>query len=94
MLALPAWIEEGDGTIVRGVAETVTVGGARVRLPVQAGLRQGEGVALRLSIDPERPTLAATARVSRLQSESGEVECDLEWTEKPASLDEWLASRG
>ena len=90
---MPAWIEDAEGTIFRGVAESVTAEGARIRLPVDPGLEEGTPVALRLSLDPERPTVAATARVSFLHSEGGETECGFEWMETPALLDAWLASR-
>jgi hypothetical protein len=87
------WIEDGDGTIVRGMAESVTAGGARIRLASEPGFGQGAGVALRLCSDPHSPTVAATARVSWVRSESGEAECGVEWTGAHATLDEWLASR-
>jgi hypothetical protein len=86
------WIEDGDGTIVRGVAESVTTGGAHVRLATPPAFGRGAGVALRICFDPERPTVATTARVSWVQSASGQAECGLEWTER-GTLEEWLASR-
>jgi len=85
------WIEDGDGAIVRGVAESVTTGGAHVRLARQPGFGSGAGVALRICFDPEQPTVATTARVSWVRTESGQAECGLEWTER-GRLDEWLAS--
>jgi hypothetical protein len=75
------------------VAESVTAEGARVRLPIDPGFEEGTPVALRLALDPERPTVAATARVSFVRGESDSMECGLEWTETPALLDAWLASR-
>ena len=86
------WIEDGEGTIVRGVAEAVTAGGAHVRLASPPGFGQGAGVALRICFDPERPTVAAAARVSWVRSASGQTECGLEWTER-GTIEEWLASR-
>jgi hypothetical protein len=50
-------------------------------------------VALRLALDPESPTVAATAKVSWVRAESGEAECGLVWTSLQPTLDEWLASR-
>lgn len=91
--SMPAWIEDAEGTIFRGVAESVTAEGARIRLPVDPGLEEGTPVALRLSLDPDRPTIAAMARVVWARSEGGETECGLEWTETPALLEAWLASR-
>ena len=37
------WVEDHDGTIVRGLAETVTAGGARIRLSSMPGFGQGAG---------------------------------------------------
>jgi hypothetical protein len=86
------WIEDSEGTIVRGVAESVNAGGARVRLVAPPGFDEGAGVALRICFDPELPTVATTARVSWIRSASGQAECGLEWTER-GTLEEWLASR-
>lgn len=86
------WIEDRDGSIVRGVAESVTAGGAEVRLTRPPDFGEGAGVALRISFAPGQPTVAATARVSWIRSESGQAECGLEWTEARAGVDEWLAS--
>jgi hypothetical protein len=58
------WIEDGEGAIARGVAESVTASGARVRLAEQPGFTQGAEVALRLCFERNAPTVAATARVS------------------------------
>ena len=91
--AMPVWIEDGDGTIVRGMAESVTTGGAHIRLAGRPGFGQGAGVALRICFDPECPTVATSARVSWVRSEAGQAECGLEWTGARATLDDWLASR-
>jgi hypothetical protein len=91
--AMPVWIEDGDGTIVRGMAESVTTGGAHIRLAGRPGFGQGAGVALRICVDPESPTVAATARVSWVRGESSEPECGIEWTGTHGLLDAWLASR-
>jgi hypothetical protein len=87
------WIEEADGTIVRGVAESVTQGGAHIRLSAPPGFGQGTGVALRICFDPECPTVATSARVSWVRSEGGRAECGVEWTGARATLDDWLAPR-
>ena len=89
---LPVWIEDGDGTIVRGVAESVTRGGLLVRLTAVPAFGEGAGVALRLSLDPESPTVSATARVSWVKS-NGQTQCGLEWTALESSLEDWLAAR-
>jgi hypothetical protein len=90
--AMPIWIEERDGTIVRGVAESVTRGGVFVRLPEAPRFVRGTGVALRLSLHPDWPTVAATARVSWVRGEDP-AQCGLEWTSLEAPLEEWLSSR-
>ena len=90
---LAVWIEDGEGTIVRGVTESVTRGGARIRLSAKPGFGKGTGVALRICFDPDCPTVATSARVSWIRSEGGEAECGVEWTGARATLDEWLASR-
>jgi hypothetical protein len=87
------WVEDLDGTIVRGFAESVTAGGARIRLAGEPCFGQGAGVALRICFDPESPSVATTARVSWVRSESAGPECEVEWTGPHEPLDEWLASR-
>jgi hypothetical protein len=90
---MAVWIEDGEGTIVRGVTESVTTEGARVRLAARPAFGQGAGVALRICFDPEGPTVATTARVSWVRSEAGRAECGLEWTGLHGTLEEWLVSR-
>jgi len=90
--AMPVWIEDGDGTIVRGIAESVTRAGALVRLAAAPHFGEGAGVALRLSLDPESPTVSATARVRWIRR-SGQAQCGLEWTALEALLEDWLDSR-
>jgi hypothetical protein len=92
-LPLAVWIEDGEGTIVRGVAESVTRGGAHIRLSAKPAFEQGTGVSLRICFDPDCPTVATSARVSWVRSEGGQDECGVEWTGARATLDEWLASR-
>jgi hypothetical protein len=89
---LAVWIEDGEGTIVRGVAESVTSGGALIRLSAKPRFGQGTGVVLRICFDPDCPTVATSARVSWVRSEGGQDECGVEWTGARATLDEWLAS--
>lgn len=90
---MAVWIEDDDGTIVRGVTESVTADGARVRLSTEPSFDRGAGVALRICLDPESPTVAATARVSWVRSGGGQAECGLEWSGLHGTLEEWLASR-
>jgi hypothetical protein len=87
------WIEDGEGAIARGVAESVTAAGARVRLAERPGFVQGAEVALRLCFERGAPTVAATARVASLQGEGAAVECGLEWTASPqqrGEIEAWL----
>jgi hypothetical protein len=90
---LAVWIEDGEGTIVRGVAESVTRGGAHIRLSAKPGFGQGTGVSLRICFDPDCPTVATSARVSWVRGEGAGAECGVEWTGARATLDEWLTSR-
>ena len=90
---LAVWIEDGEGTIVRGLAESVTRGGAHIRLSAKPGFGQGTGVTLRICFDPDSPTVATSARVCWVRSEGGQEECGVEWTGARATLDVWLASR-
>jgi hypothetical protein len=90
---LAVWIEDGEGTIVRGLAESVTRGGAHIRLNAKPGFGQGSGVCLRICFDPECPTVATSARVSWVRGEGDQAECGVEWTGARATLDEWLAPR-
>jgi PilZ domain len=87
------WIEDRDGTIVRGVAESVTERGIQVRLSGPPTFGQGAQVAIRISFDPASPTVATTARVSWVRSEGGEPECGLAWTESEAAVASWLKPR-
>jgi hypothetical protein len=87
------WIEDHDGRIVRGVAESVTTSGAQVRLSAPAAFRQGAEVALRISFDPGAPTVATTARVSWVRSEGGTPECALAWTGPADEVARWLESK-
>ena len=87
------WIEDGEGAIARGVAESVTAAGACVRLAERPAFGQGAEVALRLCFERDAPTVAATARVSFLHAEGAAVECGLEWTapaQQRKAMEAWL----
>ena len=86
------WIEDRDGTIVRGAAESVTARGVHVRLSGPPVFGQGAAVALRICFEPGSPTVAATARVVWVRSQGGRPECGLEWTEPEGTLADWLES--
>jgi len=92
--AVPIWIEDEDGAIVRGTTESVSAGGARVLLMSAPRFAEGAGVALRIRFDPERPSVAATARVSWIRSDDSPAECELEWTQLEAALEQWLSGVG
>lgn len=85
------WVEDSGGAIHRGVA-SLTPAGAHVRLAGPVSLHEGEAVALRVAFDPDRPTVAAAARVGRVLVDRERTECALGWTGLPPSLAEWLAA--
>jgi hypothetical protein len=74
------WIEDRTGAIARGLAETVTAGGARVRLAGKPDLAAGDEVALRICFERDAPTVATTARIRSVRTWENAVECELEWT--------------
>jgi hypothetical protein len=89
------WIENGEGSIARGVAESVTGSGACVRLTETPAVETGQEVALRISFERGAPTVALRARVRFVRNEQGTVECGLEWIAPApprAVLDAWIAS--
>jgi PilZ domain len=86
------WIEDRDGTIVRGVAESVTAKGVTVQLTAPPAFGQGAEVALRISFDAGKPTVATTARVSWVRGEGARTECGLAWTDADA-IASWLRSK-
>jgi hypothetical protein len=77
--AMAVWIEQKDGTIVRGVAQKVSARGARVRLSAPHAFRPDEDVMLRICFSPERPTVAASAQVRWLRTLGDGAECGLDW---------------
>jgi hypothetical protein len=86
------WVEDSGGAIHRGVA-TLTAAGAHIRLGGAVSLHEGEAVALRVAFDPDRPTVAAAARVGRVLVDRERTDCTVLWTGLPPPLAEWLASR-
>jgi hypothetical protein len=89
------WIEDRDGTIVRGVAESLTSTGVTVALSGPPAFAQGAHVALRMCLQPGSPTVATTARVSwvRGEGEGARMECGLAWTEAEGAVASLLKSR-
>ncbi len=89
------WIENPEGSITRGLAESVTSSGACVRLAETPAFDAGAEVALRICFERGAPTVALRARVRFVRGAEGYLECGLEWTASPlqrAALDAWLAS--
>ncbi len=89
------WIENRDGSIARGTAESVTSSGACVRLDGTPAFEAGADVALRICFERGAPTLALRGRVRFVRKAEGTVECGLEWTApapERAALEAWLAS--
>jgi hypothetical protein len=79
LASMAVWIERGDGTILRGMAETVSARGARVRLPGRHTFLPDEPVLLRICFSPERPTVAASAQVRWARPLGEAVDCELDW---------------
>jgi len=53
---------------------------ARIRLTAAATLAPGDEVAVRLSFDRDRDTVAAAGRVLAIRANGEEPVCELEWT--------------
>jgi len=86
------WIEDGNGSIARGLAGAISSRGVLVRLAEPARFEAGAEVALRICFERGAPTVGTTARVSFLRDAADGSECGLEWT--PAArqaLAPWLA---
>jgi hypothetical protein len=76
---MAVWIERADGTILRGRAETVSAGSARVRIPGRHAFLPNEPVTLRICFSPERPTVGASALVRWARQLGEAVDCGLDW---------------
>ena len=74
------WIESGDGSIARGVADVVSEDGALVRLDGPLPAAPGDEVAVRIAFSRSSSTMAASARVLWIRSAGEEPECELAWT--------------
>jgi hypothetical protein len=86
------WIEDGSGSIARGLAGAISARGARVRLAGPPSFEAGAEVALRICFERGAPTVGTTARVSFLRDDSEGSECGLEWTAAARqTLAPWLA---
>jgi len=74
------WIEDGQGSIARGMVQAITENRVLVRLAEAASMHSGDDVSVRLSFDRDSPTLGAAARVVRIRANGENSECELEWT--------------
>jgi hypothetical protein len=77
------WIESEDGSIARGVVQVLSEVGALVELTDVASVDAGAEVAVRLSVDPDTPTLGLPARVLWVLAKGEASECELEWKPGP-----------
>jgi hypothetical protein len=78
--AVRVWIEDGKGSIARGMVQAITESRALVRLSEADSVHSGDEVSVRISFDRDSPTLGAAARVLRIRASGGGTECELEWT--------------
>lgn len=74
------WIEDGRGSIARGLVDVISEDRAFIRLTEAIALSPGDNVAVRLSLDRNSPSLAASARVLWLRADGETWEAELEWT--------------
>ena len=78
--AVRVWIEDGKGSISRGMVQAITETRALVRLSESDAVHSGEDVSVRISFDRDSPILGAAARVLRIRASGAGTECELEWT--------------
>ncbi len=74
------WIDNGEGSIARGLVEVLSESGAVVRLVGAAPIVSGDDVVVRIAVSRTSPTLGGAARVCRVHSDGDVWECELEWT--------------
>ena len=67
------WVEDG-------LVDVISEDRALVRLTGAASVNAEDRVAVRISFDPNSPTLGVAARVLSIRPEDGAWECELEWT--------------
>jgi hypothetical protein len=91
-----AWLEGGDGSIVRGDVEVISEEGACLRLAEDVALDAGDEVAVRLRVDATSPALGLRARVVLLVGNGDTAECEVEWIPGPelAGLSALLVALG
>ena len=92
-----AWLENGEGPIARGSVTLLSQEGAHVRMLEIGSIEPGDEVEVRLRLDRDTPSVAATGRVLWTEESNDTVECELEWTHTgPARtrLEQLIAARG
>ena len=91
------WLENGSGAIARGMAVELSSARARIRLTEASTLAPGDEVAVRLSFDRDRDTVAAAGRVLAMQTNGEKPVCEMEWTHTGAAREQLgalIAARG
>lgn len=92
-----AWLENGHGPIARGAVTLLSLEGAHIRMLDIGSIEPGDEVDVRLRLDRDTPSVAATGRVLWTEESDDTVECELEWTHTGparAKLEELIAARG
>ena len=91
-----AWLENGHGPIARGAVTLLSREGAHIRLLEIGSIEPGDEVDVRLRLDRDTPSVAATGRVLWTEESNDTIECELEWTHSgPARvhLEQLIADR-
>jgi hypothetical protein len=95
--AVRVWIEDGQGSIARGMVQAITESRALVQLSEADSVHSGDHVSVRISFDRDSPTLGTAARVLHIRAHGESKECELEWTSsglERALLSSRIASLG
>lgn len=74
------WIDNGEGSIARGLVEVLSESGAVVRLVGAAPIASGDHVVVRIAVNRTSRTLGGAARVCQVRSDGDAWECELEWS--------------
>lgn len=74
------WIENGEGSISRGLVEVLSENGAVVRLVGAGSVASGDETTVRIALDRASPAMSGTARVRWVRPEGESSKCELEWT--------------
>jgi hypothetical protein len=82
------WIDDGEGSIARGLVEVLSESGGVIRLVDAAPIAPGDDVVVRIAVNRRSPTLGGSARVRRVHSDRDAWECELEWTHSGPDRDQ------